>query len=297
MPLHLLSVRSCARLAFFLVLAPFAGALAGCGAATPSATTPAHAEVEVVVPKGEPTPSGERTKGEEGEMGERLSAVGTLTDLDDSVLQQLMKDAESGGVVGGVLSGSGVSGLGLSGSGIGGGGGIGGLIGRGSGGGGVAGGTMGGSIGLGGLGTIGRGSGTGSGYGISGSGYRSDPVPGTSINVGARSVIELGDSATVGVSVEQATRALRGQVQKLRECYEDKGLDVSAQAAGGMVLRLVIGSDGTIKYAVSAAPFLPNKGVVECVTKALTKIYVGPPPAGTFGMIETLISFRPSPKP
>lgn len=279
-----------------LAFAGLAGLLAGCGAATPAATTPAHAEVEVVVPKTEPAAMSALVKGEDGEPGETLSAVGTLTALDDAAMVKMLESGGSGGVLGGVLggvdlsalSGSGLGGLGLSGSGVGGGG-----TGIGLGGGG----TMGGSIGLGGLGTIGRGSGTGSGYGVSGGGYRSDPVSGTSISVGSRSVIELGDSATLGVSVEQATRALRGQVQKLRQCYEDKGLDVSAQAAGGMALRLVIGSDGTIKYAVSAAPFLPNKGVVECVTKALAKVYVGPPPAGTFGMIETLISFRPSPRP
>ncbi len=280
-----------------LVIAAFGGlalALSGCGAATPAATTPAHGEVEVVVPKSEAPPPAARAKDANDEEDPddgvaRLSAMGTLKSIDEEQLLKLLEGTGSGGVVGGVVGGilggssSGLGGLGLSGSGIGGGGtGIG-LGGFGSGGGG-------GTIGLGSIGTIGRGS--GSGYGSSG-GYRSDPVSGTSIDVSGRSIIDFGDTSTLGVSPEQSVRALRGRAHELHVCYEEKGLAVSASATGSMSLRLVIGSDGYTKYAASVAPFLPNKEVVTCVTNKLTKVYVGPPPAGSFAVIETVISFRP----
>jgi hypothetical protein len=279
-------------------LVALAGSLAGCGAATPGPTTPAHGEVEVVVPKAEAPPKGPQTRGDgkgdgDAETDEPAAAIGTLEDMDEKTLSKLLDGSGQSGVLG-VLKGIDLSGngSGIGGIGLGGGGGLGGGIGLG----GVLGGG-GSGVGLGGLGSIGTlgrgGGGSGiSGYGVGG-GYRSDPVSGTSIDVGARSVIELGDLATLGISSEQAARALRGQFQKLRLCYETKGLDVSATSAGTLLLRLVIGSDGYIKYAASGAPFLPSKAVVACVTASLIKVYVGPPPLGAFAAVETEIAFRP----
>ncbi|MFO0674795.1 MAG: hypothetical protein U0235_35125 [Polyangiaceae bacterium] len=194
-------------------------------------------------------------------------------------------DSAQGGVVGGVIGGLGGFG-GLSGGGGGSGIGLGGLGLSGSGlsAGGSGGG---GTIGLGSIGTIGR----GSGYG-SGSLAVINPVPGNAVHTSSRSILAMGDVTTLGLSLEDATRALRNQSYKLHACYESKGLEISKSIEGEMALWIVVGKDAKIAYVASDSQ-RPSPAVVKCVREALKDTYVATPAAATYGVIQTTIAFKP----
>lgn len=258
-----------------------ASILTGCGAAATG--TAAHPEVEVVVPKVD-APKEEKPKEDkaivkaaknplEGLSDEKLIDILNGKDATTGTLTSLF-GGPSGGVVGGVIGSGGVGGFG--GLGLGGGSGVG-LSGLGIGGGGS------GTIGLGSIGTIGRGSGTLSVI---------NPVPGNAIHDNGKSVVMMGDLVTLGVSPEDATRALRNQSSKLHLCYEQKGLDLSKHIEGEMALRIVIGKDAKIAYVASDSQ-RPSPAVVKCVADALKDTYVATPAGATFGVIETTIAFKP----
>lgn len=265
-----------------------AASLAGCGASATTATAPpSHPEVEVVVPVTDP-PKDAASKVSKEKKGSGDAVAGFGDKSDEELLDLLNKDVPvgvlsgtggvSGGVVGGVIGGFGGLGLGGGGTGLG-------LSGTGV----SAGGFGGGGIGLGSIGTIGRGSGGGFGYG---SLALVNPVPGTAIHANGRSIVAMGDIVTFGVSLEDATRALRNQVDKMHSCYERKGLDVNKSAAGEMDLRVVVGRDGAIAYVTSASQ-QPSRDVVKCIADDLVKTYVATPAGGAFGSIETTLTFSP----
>lgn len=263
-----------------------AHALAGCGGATPAAQTP----VEVAVVNVDSTQAATKVKAEEGKMGAPAAkpldpAAARKKALEDAMEYGMvgLLNAGDGGVVGGVLGGGtavgssfGAGGLGLSGIGVGAGGG-----GTGSG------------IGLGSIGTIGVGGG-GSGFGVRGGSlsgaYGPNPVAGQAILVSGNTVIDLGDSVTLGVTVEAATRLLRDRVYMLRDCYE-KALDRNRQSAGSVALRLVVGKDGRVELARELGADLADREAVACVLKAFDGAYVGSPSGSFFGVIETAVRF------
>jgi hypothetical protein len=273
--------------------------LTACGAATPPPASPGG-ETAVVQMDGVVAPvkapakdakNGTREKGEEGEMGEaddsQAEGQGGLKDLTKkySILGVLSAREDSdgvfGGVVGGVVGagndkGFGAGGLGLSGIGTGGGG-------------------TGQGIGIGSIGTIGVGSGTGSGYGGRYGVDIGNGVSGASILMNATAVIELGDTATLGVGIEQAVKVIRGRAYSLRECYEE-GLRKNKQMAGTVGLRLVVGRSGDIAHVRQTESDLVDKEVIACIAKAMKGAYVGQPSGGLFGVIETVMEFRPAPK-
>lgn len=251
-------------------------ALAGCGAASPPAAAPV-VDVAIPVAPASAKPEGSATarygvKGPDGETDPHIARQAALRDAAEFGQIGLLQGAlDSGGVVGGVIGGvpGGVmGGIGIGGSGIGGGG---------------------SGIGIGSIGTIGRGSGTGSGYGMS-----SNPVGGSSITVYNGIVVEMGDSATLGLSVEQATRALRDRVPALRSCYES-AFHKSSKLAGSVAFRLVVASNGRITYARVADSTLTDKEAVACMSKAFKDVYVGSPSGSFYGVVETVIAFHPAP--
>ena len=267
-------------------------ALVGCGATTPGAAAPAQeATVHVVAPVVTPTAtkkdgqeSGTRSKGEEGEMGgvaeARAARAAALRDAAEFGLEGLLNSGAIptgvfGGSVGGVVGG--VGGLGLSGVGIGGGG---------------------GGIGLGSMGGIGTGSGGGgTGYGIGSSraSSSSSPVSGQSVIAGPTSVIEIGDAATLGVSLDVAVRLVRERVYRVRDCYEDR-LSSKPTLAGSLALRVVLARDGRVVLTRDLGSDLADPVTFTCIAKVFEGVYVGVPAGGDFGVIETVLRFRRAPK-
>lgn len=269
-----------------------AHALAGCGGATPAAQTP----VEVAVVNVGSAQAATKVKADEGKPGAPAAkpldpAAARKKALEDAMEYGMigLLNAGDGGVVGGVVGGVlgggtavgssfGAGGLGLSGIGVGAGGG-----GTGSG------------IGLGSIGTIGVGGG-GSGYGVGGGrlsgSYGPNPVAGQAIHVSGNTVVELGDSVTLGVTVEAATRLLRDRVYMLRDCYA-KALDRNKQSAGSVAFRLVVGKDGRVELARELGADLADREAVGCMLKALDGAYVGTPNGAFFGVIETVVRFSP----
>lgn len=276
-------------------LTPLAGlavtlGLVGCGGATPAAQTPV--EVAVVEVGGAQAASG-APKAEEGKMGaadkkeidrdaarkealeeaEEYGVIGLLNPGAATGVFDSLMSGVSGGVVGGVLGGSsggsGIGGFGVRGSGAGGGG---------------------SGVGLGSIGTIGRGSGGGT-YGA-GSGFSGNPVEGQAVHVSGNTVIALGDSVTLGVTVEVATRMLRGRVAPMRACYI-KAQERDRLVEGSVALRLVIGKDGRVVLARDLGSDLPDREAIACVIGAMKDVYVGFVGSTFFGVIETTIRFSP----
>jgi len=277
---------SSAGLAALLVAAPL---VIGCGAAaTPGAATPHDETVVAVAPvvtpvQAKPTDDPHIARQAALRDAAEFGRVGVI-DLDDDEPSGTRVQGSAGtmggpkgGVVGGVVGG--ISG---------------GVVG------GVPGGVLGGSLGglgLSGFGSGGGGTGMGIGLGSGGLGrigtLRDDPIPGTSVDVASTSTIEYGDSVTLGVSLEAATRALRNNLYKLRECY-DKALETSPHAAGAVSFRLVLKADAYISYANIYATTLSRPEAEKCMKEALVKTYVAYPPRDQLGVIETTITFRPT---
>jgi hypothetical protein len=262
--------------------------LTACGAATPAPASPGGS-TPVIQMDGVAAPvkapakgdkSGGRQKGEEGEMGEevdpQVAPEAKLKELAEKAgILGLLNAGGADGVIGGILSaGNGTGGLGLSGIGTGGGG-------------------TGQGIGLGTIGTIGGGGGSGYGFGTSSS--SGGGVTGAATIMSPTAVLELGDTSTLGVGIEQAVKMIRSRAYTLRSCYED-ALRKDGQLAGSVGLRLVVGRAGEIAYVRQIGTDLGDKKVVDCMTKAMEGAYVGQPLGGLYGVIETVMSFRPAPK-
>ncbi len=288
-----------------LLAAVLGGGLAGCGAATTKIPGTAAAEVQVnldgekpkedghgatkgAAEEAKPTPEEARKAGILEALGklEEAGIVGVLSGTDDvqelSAFAKLVPGGVSGGMVGGVPGGV-----------------IGGTIGLGSGGGGFGG--LGG-VGLSGIGVGGGGRGEGIGLGSIGglssgrvSAYSSNTVSGQSVYASGDAVVELGDSGTLGLTLEEATRAIRNHGFGLRDCYAD-GLEKNGSLAGQMTVRLVVGKDGEIDYVRFVDSAMGDEKVLSCIRKELLGAQVGTPLGGLFGVIETVFRFRPAQK-
>ncbi len=105
-------------------------------------------------------------------------------------------------------------------------------------------------------------------------------------------VVELGDSLTLGVSPEAGARVLRDRMALLRNCYSNRQPG-NPGLSGGIALRLVVGRDGRVAHARDLGSDVGDASLVQCVVKELRDAYVGVPAEGHFGVIETVVRFRP----
>lgn len=154
----------------------------------------------------------------------------------------------------------------------------------------------GGGFGLGAVGIGGGGTGEGIGLGSIGRGRTGlDSVPGTSIDVDSTSIIEVGDTVTLGPPLETAIREIRSHIYKLRECF-DALLDKNPRAEGTLSLRLATKSLGTVEYVNLYSSTLASPDTESCIKRALLKSYIGRPVAQETGVVETTLSFRPAKK-
>jgi hypothetical protein len=253
------------------------GLALGCGAATPAANAPAHGETAVVnLDAPAASASASAKPAAPPETGDKRYGIkGPADNADPHIARQaaLREAAEfgqigllnaTGGVVGGVVGGvlGGTDTLHLTALG-------------------------GGGTGFGMIGTLG----SGSGYGGS-SGYVS--VPGTAINVLNGVVIEFHDAVALGLALEPAVRGLRDHVYGLRNCYSE-ALAKRSGLTGTVRVRFVAKEDGRVAYVASSSADLTNVALLKCVEKDLTGMYVGVPAAGSYGVAEAEISFRPAP--
>lgn len=248
------------------------------GAAKPRAEDGPSARYVIKGPQDNPDPHAARAAAlrDAAEFGK----IGVLSAMSDQDLFDILmgNGGVPGGVVGGVVAGTG--------------GGLGGMGGVGLRGVGVGGGGTGSGIGLGSIGTLGHGGGGGTGYGyVAGSGS-GNPVSGDSVLVSSTGVVELGDALTLGVSQEQAARVLRDRLYALRNCYAARPGGQSTQA-GGVTLRLVVGRAGRVASARAIGSDFTDAAFVKCVSKAAMDAYLGVPEGGLFGVVETVVRFRP----
>lgn len=267
---HRTALRSPATL-----LAAAAGALglAGCGGATPAAQAPV--EVAVVAVGAKPTPEEPPNEASKVLEAHRAAeAAGADEEPEEyGIIGLLNSGAGSSGIFGGVPGGvpGGV---------------VGGM---------VSGGTGFGGIGLGGIGAGGGGTGFGV-IGTSGS-YGSrygtgNPVDGQAVHEQGNTVIALGDSVTLGVSLEAATRMMRGRVSAMRTCYQkaqerDRGIE------GTVALRLVVGKEGRVVLARDLGSTLPDPAAIACVLDVMKDVYVATVGGTFFGVVETSVHFSP----
>lgn len=249
--------------------------LAGCGAASPQAQSPA--EVAVVHLDASAKPK-EETKApvkpvEQSDVQKVLQEladhgmVGLLNSGDTPASATGVLQGASAGGIGGLIGGSssslGAGGLGLSGVGVGGGG-------------------VGTGIGLGSLGT-------GRVYGVVGGSY-GNPISGQSIHMSGNDVVEVGDVVTLGVPIEAGVRVLRDRMFRMRECYE-KGLSRDKKLTGGVSIRLLVGRSGKVDFVREVASDIADKEVVSCVLRELKDVSATTPSGSLFGVIEASVRF------
>jgi len=270
--------------------------LVACAGATPAASSPSGETAVVNVDAVTPPVAGKGDK-----PGDKVTSGATV---DPHIARKAaIEEAMEHGMIGLLGGGSGEAGEafgGLIGTGGGQAFGAGGLglsgIGSGAGGASFGGGGTGAGIGLGSIGTIGRGSGGGMVGGmVGGYGYSGTGPSGASVNVSGGVVVELGDSSTLGITLEQASRVMRDRVTAMRGCYLTS-LKGHPQRAGSVSLRLVVGSDGRVQFVRVFASDLGDKEAHDCLTKAMKEAYVGVATGGFYGVIETVVSFRQAPK-
>lgn len=143
------------------------------------------------------------------------------------------------------------------------------------------GGTGWGTIGTGRYGTIGHGSGTGSGYGVSGIGRRKSRVP----------RIRMG-KATVRGSLDKniIRRIIRRHLPRIRYCYE-RQLMVQPTLSGRVLTRFTISSLGRVTSAKVNG--LGNERVQKCLERALRSMRFPQPRGGGTIMVSYPFVFQP----
>ena len=134
-------------------------------------------------------------------------------------------------------------------------------------------------IGLGDIGTIGRGAGTGTGSGF-GSGGRLGGKKPPQVRMGSVSVAGR-------LPPEVIQRIVRQNFGRFRLCYEN-GLRTKPSLAGRVVVRFVIGRDGTVSN-VAGSGDLPDKGVIGCVQKAFYGLTFPQPEGGVVTVSYPLV--------
>jgi Ca-activated chloride channel family protein len=149
------------------------------------------------------------------------------------------------------------------------------------------GGTGQGTIGLGNLGTIGRGAGGGSGagYGRGAGRGAGKAVP----RVRAGAAIVKGS-----LSKEPIRRIIRRQVNAFRACYE-RELQSNPNLAGKVVVKFVIDGTGKVSSASIAESTLNSKPVEQCLLQAIRRLTFPQPPGGEVIVVTYPFTFKSSP--
>jgi hypothetical protein len=86
---------------------------------------------------------------------------------------------------------------------------------------------------------------------------------------------------------EVVQRILRQNFGRFRLCYES-GLRTNAALAGSVVLKFVIGRDGSVVSAADGGSTLPDLAVVACVVRSLPSIAFPPPDGGIVTVVQPL---------
>lgn len=152
---------------------------------------------------------------------------------------------------------------------------------------GSGGGDRGEAIGVGGVGTLGRGMGPDGEYGF---GSHHGRLPGTHATRGVR-------MRTPGVDVsgrlppQIIQRIVRQNHGRFRLCYE-RGLGANPSLSGRVNVRFVIGRNGAVSNVSNAGSSLPNGEVVNCVVRAFYGLSF-PQPEGGLVTVSYPIAFSP----
>lgn len=130
------------------------------------------------------------------------------------------------------------------------------------------------------IGTIGAGSGSGAGSGARGP-HEVGPGSGASKRVvGPAPQVRMGASGVSGrMPPEVIQRIVRQNFGRFRRCYQ-QGLMTQPDLAGRVVVRFVIGAEGSVTAAQNADSTLPSASVVQCVVSSFLALTFSPPESG-----------------
>ncbi|WP_437674256.1 AgmX/PglI C-terminal domain-containing protein [Sorangium sp. So ce131] len=147
-------------------------------------------------------------------------------------------------------------------------------------------------VGMGAIGTIGRGVGLGDGqgFGPGSGGSRFLSGPGHKVRSPR---MTIGSTVVSGrIPPEVIQRIVRQNFGRFRLCYEN-GLRNSPNLAGRVSVAFVIGRDGAVSSVQSGSSDLPDAGVTSCVVRAFYGLSF-PPPDGGIVTVTYPILFSPS---
>jgi hypothetical protein len=242
----------------------------GCGGAAAGSASPADSPAgppEVVLAPA-PPPSAAAVPEEPTELAALLAPEsGEEEESGDQAASSATADPLGGEPTGGLIgddvpSALGAGGLGLSGLGL-------------------------GAGGLGGIGTLGGGLATGSGFGDS-----SGRLGGARAQ--ASTVTTPLPGVTGNLPPEVVRRVVRTSVSRMRYCYE-KGLRKNATLAGNVTVTFVIGVDGAVASAQSSST-LADPEVEACVV-AIFRSMLFPKPNGGLVQVRYPLELRPAAAP
>ncbi|APR75749.1 Hypothetical protein A7982_01095 [Minicystis rosea] len=104
----------------------------------------------------------------------------------------------------------------------------------------------------------------------------------------------LGRSPSAVLPPEVIRHTVRQGFGRHRLCYE-KGLHKDPKLAGKVVVRFVIGKDGSVTSAVDAGSTLPDPAVVACVVRDFRSLTF-PPPRGGSGILTVIYPIELDPR-
>ncbi|APR83460.1 Hypothetical protein A7982_08809 [Minicystis rosea] len=148
---------------------------------------------------------------------------------------------------------------------------------------GLSGGGHGDTIGLGSIGTLGRGTGTGTGYGFGGI----KKADGPQIRISGLTV-------TNGLPMEIVRRIVRQSYGRYRLCYE-RGLQNNPKLGGDVSVKFVIEPNGSVSGVSDGGSTMPDKAVVACLIAAYSGLSFPKPDAGGKVSVTSPMSFTPAP--
>ena len=147
------------------------------------------------------------------------------------------------------------------------------------------------AIGLGAVGTVGHGAGAGQGQGFG----RAHGRTGGSHRAAAPRIRQGATQVSGRLPPEVIQRIIRQNFGRMRRCYEE-GLRVSPNLSGRVMVRFVIGQDGSVRAATSAGGDMADRRVAECVVRSFNEIKFPAPEGGVVTVVYPIL-FSPAEAP
>jgi hypothetical protein len=91
--------------------------------------------------------------------------------------------------------------------------------------------------------------------------------------------------------------AVKEELPKIRDCYENHVKGVSPKPTGSVQTRFTVGPDGKVSKVEILGSELKNEKIEGCLAEALKGLSLPPPAGGGTVRVDYPFAFQPGPKP